>query len=114
MNGWMVLAGSIVCNVAGNLLVKQFSTTTQFRSIWDYASIPFVLGISAFGVGVMLYGRALKDIPIVMAYPIQVGACVLVIALFAVAVFGEKVAVPDAIGIALIVGGIALLARMAA
>jgi multidrug transporter EmrE-like cation transporter len=114
MNGWMVLAGSIVCNVAGNLLVKQFSTTTQFHSLRDYLAIPFVLGIAAFGVGVMLYGRALKDIPIVLAYPIQVGACVLVIALFAVGVFGEKLGLTDMLGIALILGGIGLLSRMAA
>ena len=114
MTGWMVLAGSIVCNVAGNLLVKQFSTTTEFHSIRDYLAIPFVLGISAFGIGVMLYGRALKDIPIVLAYPIQVGACILVIALFAVAMFGERIGLPDLLGIALIVGGIALLSRMAA
>ena len=113
MTGWMMLAGSIVFNVAGNLLVKQFSTTTEFRSLWDYAAIPFVLGISAFGIGVVLYGRALKDIPIVLAYPIQVGTCVLVIALFAVAVFGEKIGVTDTLGIALIVTGIALLSRMA-
>ena len=113
MTAWLMLAGSIVFNVAGNLLVKQFSTTAQIRSIWDYAAIPFVLGISAFGVGVMLYGRALKDIPIVMAYPIQVGACVLVISLFAVAVFGERIGAPDALGIALIIAGIALLSRMA-
>jgi len=114
MTAWLMLAGSILFNVAGNLLVKQFSTTTQFRSIWDYASMPFILGVSAFGVGVVLYGRALRDIPIVMAYPIQVGACVMVIALFAVAVFGEKIGAPDALGIALIVTGIALLSRMAA
>lgn len=114
MTGWMMLAGSIVLNVAGNLLVKQFSTTTAFRSIWDYVAMPFILGVAAFGLGVMLYGRALKDIPIVTAYPIQVGTCVLVIALFAVAAFGERVGLGDALGIALIVTGIALLSRMAA
>jgi multidrug transporter EmrE-like cation transporter len=114
MTAWLMLAGSILFNVAGNLLIKQFSTTSEFHSLWDYLSVPFVLGISAFGAGVMLYGRALKDIPIVMAYPIQVGTCVLVIALFAVAVFGETVGLRDALGIALIVIGIALLSRIAA
>jgi small multidrug resistance pump len=114
MTGWLMLLCSIVLNVAGNLFIKQFSATTEIRGLRDYASVPFVIGIAAFGLGVIFYGRALKNIPIVLAYPIQVGACILVIALFAVAVFGEKINGPDAIGIALIVGGIALLSRVAA
>ena len=113
MRAWLMLALSILFNVAGNLLVKQFSTTSEIRGVWDYLALPFVLGITAFGVGVIFYGRALKEIPIVLAYPIQVGACILVIALFAVAVFGERIGASDAIGIALIGTGIALLSRMA-
>ena len=113
MTAWLVLAGSILFNVAGNLLVKAFATTAEIRSLWDYLAVPFVLGAAAFGVGLMLYGRALKDIPIVLAYPIQVGACILIIALFAVAFFGERIGVSDALGMALIAAGIALLARMA-
>lgn len=108
-----MLAGSILFNVAGNLLVKQFSATAEIRGPSDYVSIPFVLGIAAFGVGVILYGRALQDLPIVMAYPIQVGACILIIALFAVVVFGERLGGSDLVGIMLIVAGIALLSRMA-
>lgn len=113
MTAWFMLAGSILFNVAGNLLVKKFSLTTDIRSLWDYLAVPFVLGVAAFGVGVVLYGRALRDIPIVTAYPIQVGACILIIALFAVAAFGERISAPDTLGIALIVSGIALLSRMA-
>jgi multidrug transporter EmrE-like cation transporter len=111
--GWILLAGSILFNVAGNLLVKQFSATTDIRGPSDYLAIPFLLGITAFGISVVIHGRALKDLPIVMAYPIQVGACILIIVLFAVAVFGERLNAPDMLGIALIVAGIALLSRMA-
>ena len=114
MTPWLMLAGSILFNVAGNLLVKRFSSTTEIHGVWDYLALPFVLGVSAFGLGVVLYGRALQDIPIVLAYPIQVGTCILVIALFAVAMFGEKVSLPDIAGIVLIMSGIALLSRMAA
>jgi multidrug transporter EmrE-like cation transporter len=113
MSAWLMLAVSILLNVAGNLLVRRFSTTVAVRSLWDYVSPAFVLGIAAFGLGVVFYSRALRSIPIVMAYPIQVGACILLIAAFAAAVFGEKIGIPDALGIALILGGIALLSRMA-
>ena len=113
MRAWLMLAGSILFNVAGNLLIKQFSATTELRGPWDYAAIPFALGIAAFGTGVIFYGRALKDIPIVLAYPIQVGACIMIIALFAVAVFGERIGARELLGIALVVTGVALLSRMA-
>jgi len=114
MTGWLMLVVSIVLNVAGNLFVKQFSATTEIRGPADYISLPFALGIAAFGLGVIFYGRALRNIPIVLAYPIQVGACIVVIALFAVAMFGERIGLRDALGILLIAGGIALLSRMAA
>jgi multidrug transporter EmrE-like cation transporter len=113
MTAWLTLAASILFNVAGNLLIKRFSATTDIHSIRDYLSVSFVLGIGAFGMGVIFYGRALKRIPIVLAYPIQVGTCILIIALFAVATFGERLAAQDLIGIGLIVAGIAMLARMA-
>jgi multidrug transporter EmrE-like cation transporter len=48
-----------------------------------------------------------------MAYPVQVGTCVLIIALFAVITFGERIGGPELLGIALIIGGIVLLARLA-
>ena len=113
MRAWLMLALSILFNVAGNLLVKQFSATSEIRGVWDYVALPFVLGIAAFGIGVIFYGRALKDIPIVLAYPIQVGACIVIIALFAVAVFGERIGVRELLGFALVATGIALLSRIA-
>ena len=63
---------------------------------------------------VVLYGRALSRIPIVIAYPVQVGACVLIIGAFAVTVFGEKIGAAELLGVALVIAGIALLARVAA
>lgn len=114
MTGWLMLVVSIVLNVAGNLFVKQFSATTEIRGPADYLSLPFALGIASFGLGVIFYGRALRNIPIVLAYPIQVGACILIIALFAAAVFGERLGLRDALGILLIAAGIVLLSRVAA
>ena len=113
MTGWLMLAASIVFNVAGNLLVKTFSTRTDIRSVFDYLSLPFILGIGAFGLGVVFYGRALREIPIVLAYPIQVGTCVLAIAAVAVTVFGEKLGVQTVVGILLVMTGIAVLSRVA-
>lgn len=113
MTGWLMLLGSIVLNVAGNVLVKTFSAHTDIHGLHDYISVPFALGIAAFGLGVVLYGRALQQIPIVLAYPIQVGTCVLVIALVAVSVFGEKLGLQTLLGIMLVVSGIAVLSRVA-
>jgi multidrug transporter EmrE-like cation transporter len=113
MTGWLMLLGSIALNSAGNLLVKRFAATIDIRGPLDYVALSFVMGMAAFGCGVILYGRALRDIPIVLAYPIQVGTCVMVIAWFAVAVFGEKFGLQHLLGVLLIVAGIAVLARLA-
>jgi undecaprenyl phosphate-alpha-L-ara4N flippase subunit ArnE len=113
MTGWLLLIGSIAFNVVGNLLVKQFSAAHPIRGVMDYVAMPFVLGIGSLGLGVLLYGRALQEIPIVQAYPIQVGTCILIIALFAVGVFGEKFNAQHLIGIALVMAGIAVLSRVA-
>jgi multidrug transporter EmrE-like cation transporter len=64
-------------------------------------------------LGVVFYSRALRQIPIVIAYPVQVGTCILLIAAFAVGAFGERIGAAEALGIALVIGGIALLARVA-
>ena len=113
MTAWLMLAISILCNTAGNLLVKRFAATVTVHQPWDFLAPAFIVGIGAFGLGVVFYSRALKQIPIVTAYPIQVGACILLIAAFAVAAFGEHVTATDAAGIALVIAGIALLARLA-
>ena len=113
MTGWLMLVVSIALNVAGNLLVKTFSARTDIRGVLDYLSLPFILGIGAFGLGVVFYGRALRDIPIVVAYPVQVGTCVLAIAIVAVTVFGEKFGAQTLVGIVLVMAGIAVLSRVA-
>lgn len=114
MQSWLILAASIVCNAAGNLLIRRFAAGDAGSGARGYLSPWFALGLGAFGVGVLLYGQALRHIPIVLAYPVQVGACVLIIAIFAVGVFGEKIGPTDLMGIALILAGIGLLGRFAA
>ena len=113
MTGWLMLAGSIALNAAGNVLVKQASAANEIRGVLDYLALSFLFGIGAFGLGLVLYGRALKDIPVVLAYPIQVGTCVLVVALFAATVLGEKLGLQHLLGMLLIVSGIVVLARVA-
>ena len=111
MTGWLMLTGSILLNALGNLMMRAFSLSIEIRGIRDYLSLSFLLGISAFGLGVLLYARALRDIPIVFAYPIQVGACVLIISLVATIWFDENLGVPTIIGILLVIAGIVMLSR---
>jgi multidrug transporter EmrE-like cation transporter len=79
----------------------------------DYFSLSFVFGIAAFGCGVLFYGRALRQIPIALAYPIQVGACILIVTLVAASAFGERLGVQALLGILLVMSGIAVLSSVA-
>jgi len=112
VQAWLILICSILFNAAGNLLIRQFAGTAAGNGLRDYLSWSFAAGVVAFGIGVVLYGRALTQIPIVIAYPIQMGTCVLIIGIFAATVFGEKLGGGELLGIALVVAGIALLARV--
>jgi multidrug transporter EmrE-like cation transporter len=111
--GWLMLVGAIAFNTVGNLFIKKFSASSELRGVADYLALPFVIGLVCFGLNLVFYSRALKDIPIAVAYPILVGASVVCIVLVAVNWFGEKFGISHGIGVVLVVAGVALLARTA-
>jgi multidrug transporter EmrE-like cation transporter len=69
MIGWLALICAILFNTAGNFFIKHFSLTSEVQSPLSYLNPWFILDIAFFGVNVFLYSRALKDIPLVVAYP---------------------------------------------
>jgi multidrug transporter EmrE-like cation transporter len=98
MIGWLALACGILFNTAGNFLIKRFSLTTL--NLW------FVLGIAFFGVNLFFYSPALKDIPLVIAYPTLIGISLSLVAIFAVFFLKERFGMAHAAGISLVILGI--------
>jgi multidrug transporter EmrE-like cation transporter len=60
MFGWVILAIAIVCNILGNYFIKRFSLHAQIGGILDYLRPTLIAGMLFFGVGLLLYARALR------------------------------------------------------
>lgn len=110
MIGWLALTCAILFNTAGNFFIKHFSSTTTVQSPLSYLNPWFILGIAFFGVNVFFYSRALKDIPLVVAYPILIGISVSLVAIFAVFFLKERFSSAHLAGIALVIVGVSCLA----
>ncbi len=109
---WIFLIGAILLNSAGNVLLKQFAIRHPGASLAEYADPYFVGGLVCFALNVLLYARALSDLPIEIAYPILVGLSVLLVSIAAVVLFKAEIGAVHVVGMALILAGVALLARV--
>lgn len=110
MISWLALTIAVLFNTAGNFFIKHFSLTTEVQSPLSYLNPWFVLGIAFFGVNVFSYSRALKDIPLVIAYPTLIGMSLSLVAIFAVFFLKERFSMAHAAGISLVILGISCLA----
>lgn len=110
MIGWLALICAILFNTAGNFFIKHFSLTSDVQNPLSYLNPWFILGIVFFGVNVFFYSWALKDIPLVVAYPILIGISICLVAILAVFLLKERFGMAHAAGIALLMLGVSLLA----
>jgi small multidrug resistance pump len=113
MFGWLTLATAILFNVLGNFFIKRFSIHADIGGLLGYLRPSFIAGMVFFAFGLLLYTRALKEIPITLAYPIMVGVTLTTVSVLAIFLLGERFAVRDAMGAAFVIAGIALLSHAA-
>jgi multidrug transporter EmrE-like cation transporter len=66
-------------------------------------------GIGLFVVNLIFYVKALRDIPVALAYPISIGLSAPGVSLGALFWFGERKTPLHVLGTALVVGGIFVL-----
>ena len=111
MVGWLTLATAILFNVLGNYFIKRFSTSADINNVFDYVRPLFISGVFFFGLGLLLYTRALAQLPITLAYPIMVGVTLTTLSMLAIFSLGEQFTPRDALGAAFVIAGIALLSH---
>jgi multidrug transporter EmrE-like cation transporter len=120
---WLLLLGGVALNAAAQLLLKA-ATRTSGELVADGGAIswaaaaqllhaaPLWLGLSCYGVSVFLWLGALSRVPVSVAYPmLSIGY--IVNAFAAAYLFGEPLSAVKLLGIALIVAGVLVLARVA-
>ena len=107
---WLLAATAVLCNAGAQLLMKRAGIQDggNWRAWLDawLASALALYGVS-FGVTALVYAR----LPLTVASPAMAGAIFVLVSAFSVLFLGESLGVAKLAGMALIVGGIVLLAQ---
>lgn len=98
---------AVAFNVVSYLLYKSISDK-QGGLLW---LVVFGSGLVLGGINVLFFTKALKDIPLSIAYPVFSGACIFFMALLSHLMFGEKMSAVNMVGAAVVVVGIALMSN---
>ncbi|MDC3315661.1 EamA family transporter [Candidatus Thioglobus sp.] len=104
----MLLVGSIILNVLGQLLLKINATNMTDKVIDFYVNRYVVSGLFLYALSAILYIKALQFIKVSVAFPSQSIAYIFV-TLYAVFYFGEKLSTLQMLGLVTIFCGVLLL-----
>jgi small multidrug resistance pump len=101
VNSWILLAGAIGSEVAA---------TTALKASDGFSRIgPSIVVVAGYLVSFGLLAAVLRELPVGIVYAIWSAVGTVGVALLGIALFGESVEPAKALGIVLVVGGVALL-----
>ncbi|HEX4974750.1 MAG TPA: SMR family transporter [Pseudomonadales bacterium] len=111
---WLILVLGIVSNASASVLVKMAMmpprTFPSFGNpIAALSNWPFWLGLVLYGTAFLLYAAALARLPLNVAHPVLTSGAVALVALSSMVVFREPFHWTNAIGIVLVMVGVALI-----
>lgn len=112
---WITLAAAITTSLIGQVLLKAGASGSVAASAGFLDQLfrwQTIVGLGCYGGAALLYIVALRKIPMSVALPCTAASYV-VIALIGWAVFGESLGAQKLLAIALICGGVVLLATTA-
>lgn len=101
MNVWLLLGGAIVAEV---IATSSLKATEGFTKLW-----PTLIVIAGYGAAFQLLSQTLNTIPVGVAYAIWSGLGVVLIALVAWILYGQKLDAPALLGMLLIVAGVVIM-----
>jgi multidrug transporter EmrE-like cation transporter len=101
---WLALAVAIACSSGGNAFAKWASQQAGLRQ-----QLGMLFAIGTFCLGFVFYALALAGLPLGIAYPVLVGGSVTCVAIIGVFILKERVSARLITGVALILGGLAVL-----
>ena len=121
VRGLILIALCAVVQAASNLLLRRgvllaggirSSGGQLVRSILGLAQQPlFVLGVLLYGVAALIWFSVLSREALALAYPVLVGVTFTLVVLGGVALFQERLALSQIIGIVVILAGVLLVSR---
>lgn len=101
---YLYLSIAIIAEVSGTLALRASESFTR--------PIPSLIVVIGYALAFYYLSLTLKTIPVGIAYAIWSGAGIVLIAIFGLIVFGQKMDLPAILGMVLIVAGIVLLSAV--
>ncbi|WP_414842944.1 DMT family transporter [Halomonas sp. SSL-5] len=101
MMAFVYLALAIVAEVVGTTALKA---SEGFTRLW-----PSVTVVVGYGLAFYLLALVLRTIPVGIAYAIWAGLGIVLVTVAGVLLYGEKPDLPALLGIAMIIGGVAVI-----
>jgi len=113
---WLILFTALVLNAVANILIKagmarpdvQGGFVESLKTKW--LSLPVIGGVICFGLALAAYSITLKKMDLSVAYPIMTTGGLFIISAVSVTYFKETITTVQMVGLALLVGGIWLVA----
>ena len=106
MSAYLQLGCAVFFNVASYLVYR--SIVDAIPRIWWPV---FAIGLAFGAANTFLFARAIKAVPLSVAYPVFTGASFAVITVAAAFVFHERLPPIHLVGIGLVITGIVLVTR---
>ncbi len=111
---WLILVLGVCANAFASVLIKVAVTEPRrFPGLTDPMSAltnwPFWLGLVLYGAALFLYAAALAKFPLNVAHPVLTTGAVAMVALLSVVMFKEPIYWTTALGIVLVIIGVALI-----
>jgi len=111
---WLILIAGIAANASASVLVKMaMLPPRQFPSLRDphgaLGNWPFWLGLGLYGATFLFYAAALSRFPLNVAHPVLTSGAVASVALLSMLIFHEPFYWTTAIGMVLVIAGVALI-----
>ncbi|MFG6137830.1 DMT family transporter [Halomonas sp. B23F22_10] len=101
MMAYLYLALAIVAEVVATSSLKA---SQEFTRLW-----PSVTVVVGYVLAFYLLTLALRTLPVGIAYAFWAGLGIVLVTLIGVLVYGERLDVPAALGLAMIVGGVVVI-----
>lgn len=112
LSSWLLVIAAGVNSCIGNLLLKQSQRTGSTEGLAGLLFSPwFIAGLAFYGVNVILFAKALENLPVSRAYPVLAGVGFALVAGSGALLFGERFQGLHITGLVLILLGIMLIAR---
>lgn len=98
---WIYLAIAIVAEVIATSCLKP---SEGFTRLW-----PSIAVVAGYGLAFFFLSLTLRTIPVGVAYAVWSGVGIVLVATVGWLAFGQKLDAPAVIGMAMIIGGVAVL-----